>query len=180
MDLSSFPLTHVASIEVWLRYSVNSTEDSWRLQAWNWATSKWSDLGPWSKPQAAWTWVYLTAETYDFTGLVDADGRVRVMVSDKKAADAAPTLLNIDFLAVRANLKGSCFKFRNDGSLTAHLVALWVIDSEDNHARYEVSLFINPGETVTYWADITWTASEPVVKAVTERGNIATYSNINV
>lgn len=176
IDLSSFPLSYAESIGIQLKYSVNSTEDYWHLEAWNWITNDWSDLG-WSQPNATWTWVYFTVETTDLTNLVNAvNGTVRVKVTNTNLINTGPIVLNIGFLAVRVTLNGSCFKFENDGSLTTHLVALWVLDSMNNHARYEISLFINPGETITYWANITWPLGSYVVKVVTERGNIATYS----
>ena len=176
IDLSSFPLSYAKSIEIQLKYSVNSTEDYWHLNAWNWKANKWSDLGS-SKPAAAWTWLYFTVETTDLKKLVnEIDGRVRIKITDRDSPDATLTVLNVDFLAVRVTLNGSCFKFKNNGSLTAHLVALWVIDSGGNRGRYEVSLFINPGETITYWTSITWPSGSYVVKVVTERGNVSIYS----
>jgi hypothetical protein len=176
IDSSSFPLTYVKSIQIRLKYSVNSTEDFWHLNAWNWTLGDWSDLGS-SKPSSTETWVYFNVTTEDVANLVNAtDGCVRVKVVDRNIGDTTPTLLNIDLLAIRAILKGSCFKFRNSGSLTAHLVALWVIDSGDNHSRYEIHLFMSPGETITYWTGITWPSSSYVVKVVTERGNLAVFA----
>jgi len=179
LDLSGFPLTYVKSVQIQLKYSTNSTEDHWHLNAWNWTLADWSDLGS-SKPTSTWTWVYFNVTTDDVANLVNAtDGRVRIKVIDRNIIDTSPTLLNIDLLAMRAILKGSCFKFRNSGFLTAHLVALWVIDSEDNHTRYELNLFINPGETITYWTDITWPSGSYLIKVVTERGNSGIYEQIN-
>lgn len=119
----------------------------------------------------------ISMTTEDVANLVNAtDGCVRVKVVDRDVKDTTLTLLNIDLLAIRAILKGSCFKFRNSGSFTVHLVALWVIDSDDNHSRYEINLFMNSGETIIYWTDITWPSGSYVIKVVTERGNIATFS----
>jgi len=180
INLSSFPLTYVGSIQILLKYQVDSTEDYWHLNAWNWTLVDWSDLGC-SKPTSAGTWVYFNVTANDIADLVNAtDGRVRVkVVDDVNVTDTnkqQQTSLYTDFLAVRALLKGSCFKFKNCGSLTVHLVALWVIDSDDNHSRYEINLFMSPGEIVTYWTGITWPSGSYVVKVVTERGNIATVS----
>jgi len=176
IDLSSFPLSYAKSIEIQLKYSVNSTEDYWHLNAWNWITNKWLDLG-WSKPTAAWTWVYFIVETLDLTNLVNAvDGRVRIEVTDRNIKDDAPTIINVDCLSVRTTFNGLCFKLKNTGSLTANLVALWVLDSSGKHTRYEINLFLSPGETTTYWADITWPSGPYLIKVMTERGNIAVYS----
>jgi len=176
IDLSSFPLTYVKSIQIRLKYSINSTEDYWHLKAWNWTFSDWSDLGS-SKPSSTGTWMYFNVTPEDVANLVNAtDGCVRVKVVDRNIGDNVLTLLNIDLLAIRVILKGSCFKFRNSGFLTAHVVALWVIDSANNHTRYEMNLFLNQREAITYWTDITWSSGSYVIKVVTARGNIAIVS----
>ena len=73
-------------------------------------------------------------------------------------------------------LTGSQFTFQNDGSLTAHLVSLWIINSTD-HQRYEINVFINSAETKTYLRDdISLPTGSYTVKVVTERGNTAVYS----
>ncbi|MHA1711104.1 MAG: hypothetical protein ACTSUS_03410 [Candidatus Freyarchaeota archaeon] len=46
----------------------------------------------------------------------------------------------------------------------------------NNHTRHETNLFLNPGETITYWSDIPCPSEPYVVKAVTERGNLAVCS----
>jgi hypothetical protein len=68
------------------------------------------------------------------------------------------------------------FTFENDGSFTSHLVALWV-DNSTTHQRYDVSIFVNAGDTVTYFsADVSLPEKPYTVKIVTERGNVAVYS----
>lgn len=71
---------------------------------------------------------------------------------------------------------GSQFTFENDGSLTAHLVSLWIINSTD-HQHYNINVFINSAETKTYLLDdISLPTGSYTVKVVTERGNTAVYS----
>jgi len=68
------------------------------------------------------------------------------------------------------------FTFQNDGSLTAHLVSLWIINSTD-HQHYDINVFINSAETETYHSsDILLPTGNYTVKVVTERGNTAVYS----
>jgi hypothetical protein len=68
------------------------------------------------------------------------------------------------------------FTFENEGSFTSHLVALWV-DNSTAHQRYDVSIFVNAGDTVTYSsADVSLPEKPYTVKIVTERGNVAIYS----
>jgi hypothetical protein len=72
---------------------------------------------------------------------------------------------------------GSQFTFQNDGSLTVHLVSLWVINSTD-HQRYDINVFINSAETETYGrGDISLPTGSYTVKVVTERGNTVVYSS---
>ena len=71
----------------------------------------------------------------------------------------------------------TCFTFKNKGALTTHLVSLWIIDSTI-HRRYDIDLIINSGETLSYVrSDIHLPKGQYMVKVVTERGNIAIYSN---
>jgi hypothetical protein len=71
---------------------------------------------------------------------------------------------------------GSQFTFQNDGSLTVHLVSLWIINSTD-HQRYDISVFVNSAETKDYLrSDIALPTDDYIVKVVTERGNMAVYS----
>lgn len=71
---------------------------------------------------------------------------------------------------------GVLFEFRNTGSLTLHIVSLW-INNSTHHKRYDVSLFINSGEKAFYVRNDVDLPSKPyTVKAVTERGNVAVYS----
>ena len=76
-----------------------------------------------------------------------------------------------------AHVNGSTtFTFENDGSFTCHLIAVW-IDNSTLHQRYDVSLYINSGDTTSYSRDDVTLPEKPyTVKIVTERGNIAIYS----
>lgn len=68
---------------------------------------------------------------------------------------------------------GTVFIINNKGSLTAHVVSLWVIDS-NQHTHYDADIFINSGENSTYTRmDIILPSDSFIVKIVTERGNIA-------
>ena len=79
----------------------------------------------------------------------------------------------IEFKAVKI---GTFFTFKNEGSLTSHLVSLWVNNST-NHQRYDINVFVNSAETTTYLrADISLPTGQYTVKVVTERGNTAIYS----
>jgi hypothetical protein len=64
----------------------------------------------------------------------------------------------------------------NTGSLTAHLVSLWITDST-SHQRYDLDTYINQGNTVQIIrTDITLPSTPYIVKIITEKGNTAVYS----
>ena len=93
-----------------------------------------------------------------------------------QGADADQTSVDIDFLGVRMKIDGTQFTFENDGSLTVHLVSLWLINSTD-HQHYDISVFVNSADTKNYLrGDISLPTGSYTVKVVTERENTAVYS----
>ena len=84
---------------------------------------------------------------------------------------------NVSITNVESITDGSQYTFKNDGSLTVHLVSLW-INNSTLHQRYNINVFINSAETKTYLReDIPLPAGSYSIKVVTERGNIAVYSD---
>jgi len=76
----------------------------------------------------------------------------------------------------RVTLSLEIFTFKNKGSFTSHLVSLWVNNST-YHQRYAIDVLVNLGETLSYLSvDIRLPDGQYVVKVVTERGNLAVYS----
>lgn len=70
---------------------------------------------------------------------------------------------------------GTQLTFTNEGASTCHVVCIWVVNSTI-HERHEVDVFLNAGEVLNYTrTDIALPFSSYLVKAVTERGNIAVY-----
>jgi hypothetical protein len=75
-----------------------------------------------------------------------------------------------------ARAGGTLFAFKNTGSLTSHIVAVWV-NNATRHYRYEKNVFINSGDNASYtWSDINLPNKPYNVKVVTERGNTAIFS----
>jgi hypothetical protein len=80
----------------------------------------------------------------------------------------------IEFKAVKDG--GTSFTFQNEGSVTCHIVSLW-IDNSTIHQRYDVNVFMNSGETKSYIrSDIDLPEKPYVIRVVTERGNTAVRS----
>lgn len=110
------------------------------------------------------------------TDFRNATGHWKMKVKGVKATDTQfdSKVDWIEFKVVK--ISGTLFTFENGGPLTSHLVSLWVINSTV-HQRYDISVFVNSGETFPYLrVDICLPSGQYVVKVVTERGNVAVYS----
>jgi len=178
IGVSTYPLDYIQTIEIQLRYGADDAGEKWYLKAYNWSSSTYSDNGFNSTaghtPTTGWDY-YAVNLTDEWRSYVQDNGTIYVKVADE-GADSNQTTIDIDFLAVRAEIDGTRFTFKNEGALTSHLVSLWIINST-NHRRYDINIFVNSADTTTYLrADISLPAGQFIVKVVTERGNIAVYS----
>jgi hypothetical protein len=178
VDVSTYPLTYIQTVEIQMRYRSSDTGERWYLKAYNWSSSTYSDSGFNSTagctPTMAWDY-YAVNLTGEWRSYMQNDGTISIKFVDE-GADSNQTTIDIDFLGVRAEIDGTSFTFKNDGALTSHLVSLWMINST-NHQRYDISVFVNSADTKTYLrADISLPTSQYTVKVVTERGNTAIYS----
>jgi hypothetical protein len=178
VDVSTYPLDYIQTLEIQLRYMADDAGEKWYLKAYNWSSSTYSDSGFNSTaghtPTTGWDY-YAVNLTDEWRSYVQDNGTIYVKFVDE-GSDSSQTTIDIDFLAVRAEIDGTRFMFENDGALTSHLVSLWIINST-NHQRYDINVFVNSAETTTYLrADISLHTSQYTVKVVTERGNTAVYS----
>jgi hypothetical protein len=178
IDLSTYPLTSITNVEIQMRYRPSDTGEKWYLKAYNWTSSTYSDSGFNSTaghtPTTGWNY-YAVNFTNCWESYVNSNGTVYVKIVDE-GADADQTTLDIDFLAIRVILDGTMFTFENQGSSTPHLVSLWVINSA-HHQRYDINVFINAGDvTSDLRGDISLPDKPFMIKVVTERGNVAVFS----
>ena len=82
------------------------------------------------------------------------------------------TLANV----TRIEPTGLSIEVKNTGAISLHIVAVWVSDSTE-HQRYDADVFLNAGESATYnRTDIIGPSGAFLAKIVTERGNIAVFS----
>jgi len=178
IDLSTYPLTSITNVEIHMRYRPSDTGEKWYLKAYNWTSSTYSDSGFNSTaghtPTTGWNY-YAVNLTNCWESYVNSNGTVYVKIVDE-GADADQTTLDLDFLAIRVTLDGTMFTFENQGSSTSHLISLWVINST-NHQRYDIDVFINSGDvTSNLRGDISLPEKPFMIKVVTERGNVAVFS----
>jgi len=71
------------------------------------------------------------------------------------------------------NVDGPTITLYNRGSVTVHLISLWV-DSPTIHQRYDMNLFVNAGDSANITCnDIN--ASASIVKVISDRGTISVF-----
>lgn len=178
IDMSTYLLEDIQTVEIQLRYRADDSAENWYLKAYNWTASTYSDSGFNSTaghtPTTGWDY-YAVNLTDAWQSYVHNNDTINVKFVDQDA-DSNQTSVDIDFLGVRVKMDGTQFTFENDGSLTLHLVSLWIINSTDRQ-RYDISVFVNSADTKTYLrTDISLPTGGYTVKVVTERGNTAVYS----
>ena len=179
IDTSTYPLTYIETIKIQLRYRASDLGEKWYLEAYNWTSATYSDNGfniaTGHTPTTGWDY-YTVNLTDQWRSYVREDGTMYIKLHDE-GRDFNQTTIEIDFLGISATIDGARFTFKNAGSSTVHLVSLWITNST-NHKRYDINIFINSGETLSYpRVDISLPSEQYVVKVVTERGNVAIYSN---
>jgi len=178
IDLSTYPLAYIQTVEIQLRYKASDNGEKWYLKAYNWTEATYSDIGFNSTtghtPTTGWDY-YVVNLTTSWRSYVWNNGTIYVQFIDQ-AQDSTSTTIDIDFLGVRAVIDGARFSFKNEGPLTSHLISLWV-NNATNHRRYDINLFVNSGENVAYVRlDISLSMENFVVKVVTEKGNLAVFA----
>ncbi|MCW3981556.1 MAG: hypothetical protein NWE81_00340 [Candidatus Bathyarchaeota archaeon] len=178
IDLIRYPIHLIQTVEVQLKFQASDTLEKWFLKAYNWTSMSYSDAGfnttVGHSPSEGWDY-YAVNFTDKSRSYVRSDGVLLIKFHDERES-AVQTETDIDFFGVRVLTSGVSFVFRNDGSLTAHVVSLWIISS-NGHNHYSSNAFINSGENSTYILGGSELPDSPChVKAVTERGNIAVYS----
>jgi len=179
LDVSTYPLAYVQTLEIRLRYRANDTAEKWYIKAYNWTAMTYSDSGfnntAGHTPTTGWDYYALNL-TDKWNSYVSNAGTIYVKLQDNQP-DSNQTTVDIDFLGVRAKIDGARFTLRNEGSLTTHLVSLWIINST-LHQHYDANVVLNSAETYSYIrADIKLPSGAFTVKVVSERGNTAVYSS---
>jgi hypothetical protein len=178
LDLSTHPLDYIQTVEIQLKYRANDTDENWYLKAYNWTATAYSDSGfnntSGHTPTTGWD-TYAVNLTDKWRSYVSDNGALYVKLQDNQA-DANQATIDIDFLGVRVKIDGTRFTFKNEGSVTLHMVSLWIVNST-LHQHYDMDVIVNSADTYSYIrADISLASSSYMVKIVTQRGNKAVYS----
>ncbi|MEM2104893.1 MAG: hypothetical protein QXV21_00250 [Candidatus Bathyarchaeia archaeon] len=173
IDMKNYPLAYIEALEVQTRLRASDSMENWFLKIYNWAVEEYDNLME-IIPTTEFT-DYAVNVTENWQSFVSGEGMIRIMFCDEDF-DANQTVVDIDFLAVRAKINGAQLSIKNSGSTTAHIVSIWVVNATV-HRRYEANYFVNVGEEATFIrADIQLPEGSFIAKVVTERGNIAVFT----
>ncbi|MEM3722664.1 MAG: hypothetical protein QXF53_03210, partial [Candidatus Bathyarchaeia archaeon] len=175
IDLSIYPLDRIYGVEIVVRYKVSETNERWLIKAYDWSSGNFSDEGfnitEGSKPTSHEWNNYAVSITENWTRYIQSNGTVQIMFCDADLSEDQ-IFVDIDFIGVRVILNGIFLELKNSGATTAHVVAIWVMNTT-HHMRFDLDFFINPGESATLRiVTITPPTGDLTVKIVTERGNI--------
>jgi hypothetical protein len=180
IDLSTYPRNYINGIEILIRYNPTEDAERWFLKAYNWTTDTFSDTGfnttEGNQPTLDEWNEYAIAVTDNWTDYVNDEGVMRIQFLDE-GLSTNQTVVGIDFFGARAIIDGARLDLKNSSPLSLRIVAIWITNSTAHH-RYSADLFMNSGESTTYIrADIILPQDAFLAKVVTERGNIAVFSN---
>ncbi|MEM3699352.1 MAG: hypothetical protein QXL57_00560 [Candidatus Bathyarchaeia archaeon] len=172
LDMSTYPLVYIDALEIQIRLRANDTSENWSLNAHNWTSGQYNVIGE-ITPTTDFEY-YTINLTDSWQSYVNSNCTMRIKFCDV-SLDANQTTIDIDFFAVRAVIDGASFKLRNSGSITTHIVSIWIINTT-NHQRYNANWFVNAGEEAIYICVDISLPEEFIAKVVTERGNIAVFT----
>jgi hypothetical protein len=102
----------------------------------------------------------------------DSAGNWKIKITGAKTG-ASQFDLKVDYVEFHEVNDETLFTFQNSGSLTAHIVSIW-IDNSTSHQRFAADLFLNSGETLSKaYPNIHLPNGGCTAKVATERGNMA-------
>ncbi|MEJ2281140.1 MAG: hypothetical protein P8X97_04395 [Candidatus Bathyarchaeota archaeon] len=178
IDLSKYQPDYLKTVEILLHYRSEDSSENWNLEAYDWFSSTFSNIGFNSTEGHTPTmgWDYYSINLTDiWQNYVNSNGTINVKLFDE-GPDSQQTSIDIDFFGIRVKTDATQFTFKNNGSFTVHLVSLWIINATE-HQHYDMTVFVNSADTEIYLRnDILLPTGIYSVKVVTERGNIAVYS----
>ncbi|MGB9778873.1 MAG: hypothetical protein ACP5IM_02215 [Candidatus Bathyarchaeia archaeon] len=175
LNTSTYPLPYINAIEIQLSCRASDTSENWFLKAYNWTSGEYNEIGL-ITPTDTTEFENYTVNLMDaWREYVSSNGTIKVKFCDANL-DLEQTVMEIDFFGVRALINGTSLSIKNSGSLTLHVIAIWILKST-NHERYDANFFVDSGNEASYIrADIQLPEGGFIAKIVTERGNIAVFT----
>jgi hypothetical protein len=173
INIATYPLERIQTLESQMRYKANSADEKLYIKAYNWSSSVFEEQGLNTTtghiPSTEWNNYSLNFSS-QWQNYVHVNGTVKLQIIDE-GPDGNQTVIDIDFLAIRAVINGAEFHFQNKGPSTLNLVSVW-INNLTHHQRYDLNVFLNSAETAFYFSsDIILPTGSFTVRVVTKRGN---------
>lgn len=173
LDLSAYPTDYINSVEINICFRASDVLEDWLLEVYDWSTGQYVDVIQATPATGFKSYTAILADDWQF--YVNNNGAMKLKFCDVNP-DADPTTIYMDFLGVRLIINGTRLNLKNCGASTAHIVSIWIINA-NIHERYDENLFLNSGESMEYIrGDIPLPNGNFMVKIVTEKGNIASFS----
>ncbi len=170
LDFDNYHAADVHSMEIMLRYRVNGSNERLFLEVFN--GTAFCDIG-FNSTEGNLQENDFAEYALNLTNRWQAfvyNGSMTIRLSDTQL-DTFQTTFEIDFLAVRMILDGARISVENNGPVTSHIVAIWVLN-DTAHMRYDSDFYVNSGaRTEILRADISLPSSGFILKIVTELGN---------
>jgi hypothetical protein len=111
----------------------------------------------------------------DPTRFRDGSGQWKVKMTGVKGS-TTPFDMEVDLVKLQPPSGGPYFVLVNGGSITCHIVSLWIISSS-SHTHYDVSIYLSSGEDFVFErGDIMIPSGPYTARIVTDRGNLAAFS----
>ncbi|MEM1659746.1 MAG: hypothetical protein QXR17_01160 [Candidatus Bathyarchaeia archaeon] len=188
-DLRNYPADYIASIIMEVKYRITDASANWALEAYNILSNRYDFIASLPSYSSFNSYVvslsnwqnYVTETGILVLRLYARDSNKNVGPPEhsqgKPPSKSNEVAIDLDFLGIKVLLNGTLFVIRNSGAVTAHIVSIW-INNVVVHKRYEADIFINPGEKIScIRGDIQLPAGLFTAKVVTDRGNIAVFTN---
>jgi len=177
VDVPTYPLANINTVEIAVDYRDSVAGGTLYLSAYNWTASAFSSYGfnsTTGHQSTTWWDSYAVNLTDQWNSYLNSNGTVYMKIQEM-GSGSNQTIIDIDQVAIRVSANMVTFIFENDGPETAHLVDLW-IDNATLHQRYEIDLYVNSGDTVSYsLANVSLPNESYTIRVVTERGTVAIY-----
>lgn len=176
LDLAEYPIETIHSIEAHVRLKVSDTLEGWLLEAYNWVNGNPEIIGGLSPSRYYRDYVINFGDNWQ-SYINTNNGTVRLILCDE-SPDDIQTTVDVELLTLKVILKnGTVLTLKNEGSMPVHVIAIWV-NNATVHKRYNVDLFLNPGEAPPSFlmGNINLPNGDFTVRIVTERGNMAVFT----
>jgi len=126
IDLITYSKSYMKALEIQIHYRTSDASEIWFLKAFNWTDGEYDDAGFNSTigdtPSSEFK-LYAIRIFSGWKNYVHDNSTMKLCFFDS-GADAVQTVVNIDFVGIRALIDGTAFAFRNEGPVTCRIASI--------------------------------------------------------